>query len=129
MAKQILETPSAPKPIGPYSVAVEAGGLVFLSGQVGADPATGERTPDDIQIQTRRVLDNIGAILGDLGLGYSDIVKSTVFLTDMADYPAVNEVYGSYFKNAPPARSAVQVAALPGGYLIEIEVVAARTES
>jgi 2-iminobutanoate/2-iminopropanoate deaminase len=108
---------------------VEAGGLVFLSGQVGADPATGERTPDDIQIQTRRVLDNIGAILGDLGLGYSDIVKSTVFLTDMADYPAVNEVYGSYFKNAPPARSAVQVAALPGGYLIEIEVVAARTES
>ncbi len=129
MAKQILETPSAPKPIGPYSVAVEAGGLVFLSGQVGADPATGERTPDDIQIQTRRVLDNIGAILGDLGLGYSDIVKSTVFLTDMADYPAVNEVYGSYFETAPPARSAVQVAALPGGYLIEIEVVAARTES
>ena len=126
MPKQILATPSAPNALGPYSVAVEAGGLVFLSGQVGANPATGERAPDEIEAQTRQVLDNIGAVLGDLGLGYSDIVKSTVFLADIADYPLVNEVYGGYFESSPPARSAVQVAAMPGGYLIEIEVVAAR---
>ena len=126
MPKQILATPSAPNAIGPYSVAVETAGLVFLSGQVGADPATGERGPDDIELQTRQVLDNIGAILGDVGLDHSDIVKTTVFLADMADYPVVNQVYAGYFGGAAPARSAVAVAALPGGYLIEIEVVAAR---
>lgn len=126
MSKQILATPSAPNAIGPYSVAVETAGLVFLSGQVGADPVTGERAPDDIELQTRQVLDNIGAILGDVGLDHSDIVKTTVFLADMADYPVVNQVYAGYFEGAAPARSAVGVAALPGGYLIEIEVVAAR---
>jgi 2-iminobutanoate/2-iminopropanoate deaminase len=126
LSKQILATPSAPQAIGPYSVAVETAGLVFLSGQVGADPATGERAPDDIELQTRQVLDNIGAILGDVGLDHSDIVKTTVFLADMADYPVVNQVYAGYFEGAAPARSAVAVAALPGGYLIEIEVVAAR---
>lgn len=112
--------------MGPYSFATEAGGLVFLSGQVALDPTTGERSPDDVVQQSHRVMKNIGGILGDLGLGYSDIAKSTIFLADMDDYPAVNEVYGSYFDLEPPARSAIQAGALPGGFLVEIEVVAAR---
>ena len=123
---EILDTPSAPKAIGPYSVAVEAGGLVFLSGQVDFDPETGERVPDDIAAQTRRVLDNLGLIIGDLGLDYRDVAKTTIFLADIADYPKVNEIYAEYFGDHPPARSAVQAGALPGGFLIEIEVVAER---
>jgi len=123
---EILDTPSAPKAIGPYSVAVEAGGFVFLSGQVAYDPETGDRVPDDIEVQTRRVLDNIGLILGDVGLDYRDVVKTTVFLADIADYPKVNEIYAAYFGEHPPARSAFQAGALPAGFLIEIEVVAAK---
>ena len=126
LPKKVPSTPSAPNAMGPYSFATEAGGLVFLSGQVALDPATGERRPDDIEIQTRQVMDNIGAILGDLGLTYEDIAKTTIFLAEMADYPKVNEVYGSYFGTEPPARSAIQAGALPGGFLVEIEVVAAR---
>lgn len=126
MPRQILDTPSAPPALGPYNVAVEGGGLVFISGQVGIDPSTGERAADDVEVQTRRVLDNIGAILGDQGLDYADVVKTTIFLADIAHFPLVNEVYGGYFSGAAPARSTVQVAALPGGFLIEIEVVAAR---
>ena len=126
MPKTVLSTPSAPKAMGPYSFATEAGGLVYLSGQVALDPMTGDRRPDDVEIQARQVMDNIGAILGDLGLSYDDIAKTTIFLADIADYPKVNEVYGSYFGSEPPARSAVQAGALPGGFLVEIEVVAAR---
>ena len=126
MPKKVLSTPSAPKAMGPYSFATEGGGLVFLSGQVALDPATGERRPDDVEVQARQVMDNIGVILGDLGLAYEDIVKSTIFMADMADYPKVNDVYGSYFGTEPPARSAIQAGALPGGFLVEIEVVAAR---
>lgn len=126
MPKKVLSTPSAPKAMGPYSFAAEAGGLVFLSGQVALDPATGERRPDDVEVQARQVMDNIGVILGDVGLTYQDIVKTTIFMADMADYPKVNDVYGSYFGTEPPARSAIQAAALPGGFLVEIEVVAAR---
>jgi 2-iminobutanoate/2-iminopropanoate deaminase len=126
LPKQVLSTPSAAKAMGPYSFATEAGGLVFLSGQVALDPATGERRPDDVEVQARQVMDNIGVILGDLGLAYEDIVKTTIFMADMADYPKVNDVYGSYFGTEPPARSAIQAAALPGGFLVEIEVVAAR---
>ena len=126
MPKKVPATPSAPNAMGPYSFATEVGGLVFLSGQVALDPATGERRPDDVEIQTRQVMDNIGGILGDLGLNYEDIAKTTIFLADMADYPKVNEVYASYFGTEPPARSAIQAGALPGGFLVEIEVVAAR---
>lgn len=122
---KVLNTPSAPAAVGPYSVAVEANGFVFLSGQVGADPDTGERA-DDVAGQARRVMDNIGLILGDLGLDHSDIVKTTIFMADMGDYAVINEVYRGYFSGSPPARSAVQAAALPGGYLVEIEVVATR---
>jgi 2-iminobutanoate/2-iminopropanoate deaminase len=126
LPKRVPATPSAPNAMGPYSFATEVGGLVFLSGQVALDPSTGERRPDDVEIQTRQVMDNIGSILGDLDLSYEDIAKTTIFLADMADYPKVNEVYASYFGTEPPARSAIQAGALPGGFLVEIEVVASR---
>lgn len=126
MPRKILDTPSAPAPMAPYSPAVEANGFVYLSGQVAIDPATGERTPDDVAAQTHRVMSNIGALLGDAGLGYGDIVKATVFLADIGDFSTFNEVYGSYFDSDPPARSTFQAGALPGGFLVEIEVVAAR---
>ena len=126
LPKIIPDTPSAPEPMGPYSLAAEAGGLVFLAGQVGLDPATGERAPDDVAAQTRQVMSNIGGILADLGLGYGDIVKTTVFLADIGDFSVMNEVYAPYFEAGFPARSAVQAGALPGGFLVEIEVVAAR---
>lgn len=126
MPKTIPEITSAPVPLGPYSFAAEASGLVFLSGQIGLDPKTGDRAPEEVVAQTHQVMGNIGAMLGDVGLGYDDIVKTTIFMIDIGDYPDVNEAYASYFKLAPPARSAVQVAGLPGGFLVEIEVVAAR---
>jgi len=124
MAKRILDTPSAPAALGPYSVAVQSGGLVFFSGQVALKPEGG-RTDGGIGEQTRQVMDNIGAMLADVGLNYGDIVKSTIFMTDIGDYPEINRVYASYFDDAPPARSAIQAAALPGGFGVEIEVVAA----
>jgi 2-iminobutanoate/2-iminopropanoate deaminase len=99
---------------------------VFLSGQVALDPQSGEREPDDVSAQTHRVMKNIGLILGDLGLGFGDVVKTSIFLADIDDFPTVNEVYGAYFEKAPPARSTFQAGALPGGFLVEIEVVAAR---
>lgn len=126
MPKTVPDTPSAPQSLAPYSAATEAAGLVFLSGQVGLDPISGERAPDDVGAQAHQVMRNIGAVLADLGLGYEDIVKTTVFLADISDFAAVNEVYGSYFDGPFPARSAVQAGALPGGFLVEIEVVAAR---
>lgn len=126
MPKTIPNTPSAPASMAAYSPAVEAGGLVFLSGQVGLVPDTGERASDDPTAQTHQVMSNIGAVLGDLGLGYEDIVKATVFLADIDDFADVNEVYRSYFAGEFPARSAVQAGALPGGFLVEIEVVATR---
>lgn len=126
MPKTVPQTPSAPQSLAPYSTAAEASGLVFLSGQVGLDPSTGERAPDDVASQAHQVMSNIGAVLGDLGLGYDDIVKTTVFLADIGDFATVNEVYSSYFEGEYPARSAVQAGALPGGFLVEIEVVAAR---
>ena len=126
MPKSVPDTPSAPSAVGPYSIAAEAGDLVFLSGQVALIAETGGRAPDDVVAQAHQVLNNIGSILGDLGMGFDDVVKTTVFLADMADYPAVNEVYGSYFQGAPPARSAIQAGALPGGFLVEIEAASAR---
>ena len=126
MPKTIPDTPSAPKSLAPYSPAAEAAGLVFLAGQVGLDPATGERAPDDVTAQAVQVMSNIGAVLGDLGLGYDDIVKTTIFLADIDDFNAVNEVYASYFDGAYPARTTVQAGALPAAFLVEIEVVAAR---
>ena len=127
MPKIVPETPSAPKSLAPYSAAAEAGGLVFLAGQVGLDPVTGERAPDDVAAQARQVMTNIGGVLGDLGLGYDDIVKTTIFLTDMADFAAVNEVYKGYVAEPYPARSTIAVAALPLGAKVEIEMIASRS--
>lgn len=126
MGKKVLETPSAPAALGPYSVAVEAAGLVFVSGQVAIDPGSGDRVEGGVEEQTRRVMDNLRAILGDVGLSLDDVVKATIFLADVADYPKVNDIYGSYFSGDAPARATVQAGALPGGFAVEIEVVAAR---
>lgn len=126
MPKHVPELSAAPRPLAPYSVAVEANGLVFVSGQVALDPKGGP-TPADVAGQAALVMDNIGGILEDVGLGYDDIVKTTIFLADVGDYGTVNEVYGRYFRGAPPARSAIQAGALPKPeFLVEIEVIAAR---
>jgi 2-iminobutanoate/2-iminopropanoate deaminase len=126
MPKNILNTPSAPSALGPYSIAVEGAGLVFISGQVAIDPATGDRAVADVVVQTKQIMANIEAILGDVGLGFDDVVKTTIFLANMADFPKVNEVYGAAFTDQPPARSTVEVSELPGGFLVEIETIAAR---
>lgn len=126
MPKSIPQVSSGPNPVGPYSVVAEANGLVFVSGQVGIDPATNASAGDDVITQATQVMKNVGAILGDLGLGYDDVVKTSIFLADIGDFGAVNEVYGHYFHEGPPARSTFQVAGLPKGYLVEIEVIAAR---
>jgi 2-iminobutanoate/2-iminopropanoate deaminase len=122
--KKIISTSEAPAAIGPYSQAVRSGNFLFCSGQIPLDPKSGQIGPGDIATQTRRVLDNIGAVLKAEGLTFENIVKTTIFLTDLGDFQTVNEIYGSYFKQQPPARSTVQVSALPKGAKIEIEVVA-----
>ena len=123
--KKIVSTNEAPGAIGPYSQAVRSGSLLFCSGQIPLDPKSGQIVSGDITAQTRRVLDNIAALLRAEGLNFDDVVKTTVFLTNLDDFQIVNEIYGSYFKQNPPARSTVQVSALPRGANIEIEVIAA----
>jgi 2-iminobutanoate/2-iminopropanoate deaminase len=122
--KKIISTSEAPAAIGPYSQAVRSGNFLFCSGQIPLDPKSGQIVSGDIATQTRRVLDNIGAVLEAEGLTFENIVKTTIFLTDLGDFQTVNEIYGSYFKQHPPARSTVQVSALPKGAKIEIEVIA-----
>jgi 2-iminobutanoate/2-iminopropanoate deaminase len=112
--------------MGPYSVATEANGFVFVSGQVAINTSTGEREPADVTAQAHRVMQNLGSILSDLGLSYADIVKTNIFLADIGSFSEVNEAYGAYVDDEPPARSTFQAGALPGGFLVEMEVVAAR---
>jgi 2-iminobutanoate/2-iminopropanoate deaminase len=126
MPKKILDAPSAPSPVGPYSVVTEANGFVFVSGQGALDPATHTLVTGGVEAETEQTMKNIGAILGDVGLGYGDIVKTTIFLADMSDFAKVNEIYGRYVSDSKPARSTVQVTALPLGIQVEIEVIAAR---
>lgn len=126
MPKNIPAVPSAAEPIGPYSAVTEATGLVFISGQVGVDPATSLPVEGDVVVQAERVMQNLELVLGDLGLSFADVVKTTIFLADMQDFPRVNEVYGRYVGDSPPARSTIQAAGLPGGYRVEIEAIAAR---
>ncbi|MDI3281490.1 MAG: RidA family protein, partial [Bacillota bacterium] len=121
--KKVVVAPEAPAAVGPYAQAVRAGGLLFLSGQIPLDPQTGE-VPEGIEAQTRRVLENIKAVLKAEGLSLADLVKTTIFLTDINDFAAVNQVYGAYFPDHPPARSTVAVQALPRGVRVEIEAVA-----
>ncbi len=122
--KRTISTQEAPAAIGPYSQAVEAGCFVFLSGQIPLDPATGELVSGSIQYETRRVMENLKAVLAAAGLSFADVVKTTIYVTDIGAFAAVNEVYGSYFKEEPPARATVQVAALPKGARVEIDAVA-----
>jgi 2-iminobutanoate/2-iminopropanoate deaminase len=121
---QPIHSDSAPRAIGPYSQAVRSGNLLFLSGQIPLDPATGQIVEGDIRAQTRRVMDNLAAVLAASGLGFSQVVKATIYVIDLADYAAVNEVYGERFNENPPARSTVQVAALPRGARVEIDLIA-----
>ena len=123
--KKIISTNEAPAAIGPYSQGVRSGNFVFCSGQIPLDPKSGEIVAGDITAQTRRVMDNIAGLLRAEGLSFDDIVKTTIFLTNLGDFQTVNQIYGSYFKNDPPARSTVQVAALPRGANVEIEIIAA----
>ena len=122
--KKIISTSEAPGAIGPYSQAVRSGSFLFCSGQIPLDPKSGQIVPGDIAIQTRRVMDNIAAILKAENLTFDHVVKTTIFLTDLGDFQTVNEIYGSCFKQDPPARSTVQVAALPKDVNVEIEVIA-----
>jgi len=124
MSKRCFNAKIAPAALGPYSHAVIAGEFVFLSGQTGLDPATNALAPGGIEAETRQVLANIASILDEMGLAPSDVVKTTVFLRDMGDFAAMNAIYGSFFASNFPARSTVQVAALPRNGAVEIEAVA-----
>ena len=122
--KEIVTTDRGPKPIGPYSQAVKSNGFLYLSGQVALDPKTNEMNAGDIRQQTERVLENIKGILEAAGSNLHHVVKTTVFLKDMNEFPAMNEVYARYFTSAPPARSTVQAVRLPKDALVEMEVIA-----
>jgi 2-iminobutanoate/2-iminopropanoate deaminase len=124
--KKIIETRQAPAAIGPYSQAIEIDDMVFLSGQVGLDPKKGSIVSGGIEHETRQVLDNIREVLRAAGLGFGDVVKTTIFLISLADFEIVNSVYSQHFTEGFPARSTVQVAALPRGAMVEIEVIAKR---
>ncbi|MEO8194227.1 MAG: RidA family protein [Gemmatimonadales bacterium] len=120
-----VRTGEAPAAIGPYSQAVTANGFLFSAGQIALDPATGQMVDGDISRQAERVMQNLQAVLEAAGLGWSDVVRTTVYLHDMADFPTVNEIYGRWIGDARPARSTVQVTALPRGGLVEIDLIAA----
>jgi len=122
--KQAISSPNAPKAIGPYSPAIRVGQLLFVSGQVPLDPATGQMVEGGIAEQTRRVLDNIGALLEAADRSFADVVRTTIFLADMNDVGAVNDIYGQYFSEPYPARATVQVARLPKDARVEIDVIA-----
>lgn len=124
MAKTIITTDEAPAAVGPYSQGVRVGGLIFTAGQAGLDPATGHLVEGGIEAQTRQTLENLSSILQEAGSSLSQVVKTTVFLKDIEDFQAMNRVYAEFFDGDPPARSTVQVAALPLGALVEIEAVA-----
>ena len=124
--KKVILTKDAPAPIGPYSQAIQQGPFLFCSGQIPIDPKSGNVVLGSIEEQTELVLKNIQALLKEAGYGFGDVMKSTIFLTNMADFPKVNEIYGKYFTELPPARSTIQVAALPKAVNVEIEVLAYR---
>ncbi|MGE5425364.1 MAG: RidA family protein [Syntrophothermus sp.] len=124
--KKIINSGNAPKSIGPYSQAVEANGMLFISGQIPIDPATGKIVEEDIRVQTEQVMKNIGAILKEAGYDYKDVIKSTCLLSDMNNFAAMNEIYGKYYTSDFPARAAYAVVKLPLGVLVEIETIACK---
>jgi 2-iminobutanoate/2-iminopropanoate deaminase len=127
MTRQAISTGGAPSAIGPYSQAIRSGDMVFCSGQLGLDPISGELA-DGVEAQAERAMRNLQSVLDAAGLGFDDVVKTTIFLADIADFAAVNTVYGSFIPDPPPARSTVQVAALPKGGRVEIEAIARRAQ-
>ena len=127
MTRQAISTGGAPGAIGPYSQAIRSGDMVFCSGQLGLDPATGELA-DGVEAQADRALRNLRSVLDAAGLGFDDVVKTTIFLADIGDFAAVNEVYARFMPDPPPARSTVQVAALPKAGRVEIEAIARRVQ-
>lgn len=124
--RKVIIAPKAPKAIGPYSVAIESGGFVFCAGQTGIDPSTGELVSADLEAQTRQVLTNLKNVLAAAGTSLENVVKTTVFLREMADFPKMNAIYAEYFPSNPPARSTIAVAGLPKGGVVEIEAIALR---
>lgn len=122
--KKVIKSDLAPKAIGPYSQAIMLGDLLFASGQIAIDPTKGEIVEGGIEAQTPQVMENIKNILSTAGMDFSNVVKTTIFLTDLKNFSLVNDIYGKYFTNEPPARSCVEVSSLPKGALIEIEVIA-----
>ena len=127
MSKSAVSSAGAPKAIGPYSHAIRAGNLLFISGQVPIDPATGNLVDGDITAQTRRVMDNLAAVLEAAGLSFQHVVRTTIFLADMSDFAAVNAVYGSFFSEPYPARATVQVSRLPKDARVEIDAIASHS--
>ena len=126
MEKKVIRTENAPAPIGPYNQAIQYGDMLFVSGQIALDPATGELVQGDIQAETTMVMKNLEAVLAAAGMNFSNVIKSTIFLMDMGQFTQVNEIYGGYFSENPPARETVQVAGLPKGVNVEISVVAGK---
>jgi 2-iminobutanoate/2-iminopropanoate deaminase len=124
MVKTVVNSQNAPEAIGPYSHAVSSDGLVFCSGMVGVDPSSGALIGETIQAQTSRALQNLGAVLESAGAGFGNVVKVTAYLTDMGEFAGFNEAYGEFFRDDPPARATVGVAALPLGAMVEVECVA-----
>ena len=124
MIVQKIETPLAPAAIGPYSQAIQAGSLVFLSGQIPLDPHTGEMVAGGIEAQTRQVMSNLGEVLKAAGLDFDSLVKTTIYLVDLGDFATVNRIYGAFFAEMPPARATVQVARLPKDVKVEIDAIA-----
>jgi len=122
--REAVSTPAAPLAIGPYSQAIRAGSLLFVSGQIALDPQTGKMVDGDLAAQTHRVLQNLGAILESAGASFDNVVRTTVYLADMDDFPAMNEIYGTYFSPPAPARATVQAARLPRDARVEIDVIA-----
>jgi 2-iminobutanoate/2-iminopropanoate deaminase len=127
--REVIATPRAPKAIGPYSQAIRAQGWLFVSGQVAIDPATQQIIPGGVEAQTERALENMAAILAAAGSGLERVVRTTVFLKNMDDFPAMNEVYGRYFNATPPARSTIEAARLPRNVLVEIDAIALAPEA
>lgn len=125
-ARVVVETNGAPEAIGPYSQAIQAGNTLYLAGQLGLDPATGELVEGGIEAETRRALQNLGAVLGEAGFDFDDVVQSQVFLADLDEFGAMNEVYASFFGDRPPARATVEVARLPRDARVEIQLIAVR---
>jgi len=124
--KQVIQSPDAPKAIGPYSQAILAGNTLYVSGNIAIDPETGKMDTLNLETEIRRVMSNLGAVLKEAGMSYENVVKATIYTTDLKNYKLINTIYGEYFKEKPPARETVQVVALPAGAHVEVSCVAVK---